>query len=219
MPNLETIEKFNFTFQKHEAGGIKYACLNLTDTKGNPFGETWCLGAEKPILRIDFLPNAGRVIHNRILRFQNRFIAGDLLFIQQEKATLTAHVDMIEALNPIDEAVFLPPADATLELPKKISISGGVMVGMALHKMAPDYPPIAKAAHVQGTVVLQAVIGKDGHIEHLHVISGPPTLQQAALDAVKQWTYIPYTLAGEPVEVDTTINVIFALGGNWGKQF
>jgi TonB family protein len=219
MPNLEMIEKFNFTLQKHEAGGIKYVCLNYQVANGNLLDVGWCLAADKPILRIDFLPQEGRVIHNRILRFQNRFIAGDLLFVQQEKATLTAHIDMIEALNHIDEAVFLPPADATLELPKKISISGGVMAGMALHKVAPDYPPIAKAAGVQGTVVLQATIGKDGRIEHLHVISGPPMLQQAALDAVKRWTYKPYTLAGEPVEVDTTVNVIFALGGNWGKQF
>ena len=77
----------------------------------------------------------------------------------------------------------------------------------------PIYPPIAKAARVQGTVVLQATISKTGSIENLHVISGPAMLQQAALDAVKTWRYRPYLLNNEPVEVETTVNVIFTLGG------
>jgi protein TonB len=62
-------------------------------------------------------------------------------------------------------------------------------------------------------VVLQAVIGKDGTIQNLRVVSGHPMLAQAALDAVKQWRYKPYYLNGEPVDVDTTINVNFTLSG------
>ena len=77
----------------------------------------------------------------------------------------------------------------------------------------PIYPPIAKAARVSGTVVLQATISKTGTIENLRVISGPAMLQQAALDAVKTWRYRPYLLNNEPVEVETTVNVIFSLGG------
>jgi protein TonB len=84
---------------------------------------------------------------------------------------------------------------------------------MLLSKSAPAYPPIAKAARVSGTVVLQATISKSGAIENLHVISGPAMLQQAALDAVKTWRYRPYLLNNEPVEVETTVNVIFSLGG------
>ena len=97
--------------------------------------------------------------------------------------------------------------------PKKINISGGVMSGMILMKTQPVYPPIAKAARVQGTVVLQATISKTGSIENLRVQSGPAMLQQAALDAVRTWRYKPYLLDGSPVEVDTTVNVIFTLGG------
>ena len=69
--------------------------------------------------------------------------------------------------------------------PKKVTISGGVMIGNLIVKTQPIYPPIAKAARVQGTVVLQATISKTGSIENLRVISGPAMLQQAALDAVK----------------------------------
>jgi protein TonB len=97
--------------------------------------------------------------------------------------------------------------------PKKVNISAGVAVGMLLQKTQPIYPPIAKAARVQGTVVLQATISKTGTIENLKVVSGPAMLTQAALDAVRTWRYRPYLLNNEPVEVDTTINVIFTLGG------
>jgi protein TonB len=97
--------------------------------------------------------------------------------------------------------------------PKKVNISAGVAVGLLIQKTIPVYPPIAKAARVSGTVVLQATISKQGTIENLHVVSGPAMLQQAAMDAVRTWRYRPYLLNNEPVEVDTTVNVIFTLGG------
>lgn len=91
-------------------------------------------------------------------------------------------------------------------------VSRGVMAGRLLSKITPGYPAIARAARVEGTVVLQAIISKSGAIENLRVISGPAMLQQAAIDAVKQWRYQPYELDGQPVEVETTINVVFTLG-------
>ena len=97
--------------------------------------------------------------------------------------------------------------------PKKIAISSGVAQGNLIQQVKPTYPAIAKAAHQSGTVVLQATISKTGTIEGLKVISGNAMLQGAALDAVRQWRYKPYMLNGDPVEVDTTINVVFNLGG------
>jgi protein TonB len=96
--------------------------------------------------------------------------------------------------------------------PPKVHLSSGVMKGNLLDKVAPQYPAIAREARVQGTVVLQATISKTGVIENLRVLSGPPLLQQAALDAVRSWRYTPYQLNGEPVEVETTVEVIFNLG-------
>jgi len=90
-----------------------------------------------------------------------------------------------------------------------VRISSGTMAGLMLAQVAPMYPPIAKAAHVQGVVILHAVISKSGIIEDLQVISGPPMLQGAAIDAVRNWRYRPYLLNGEPTEVQTTINVNF----------
>ena len=97
--------------------------------------------------------------------------------------------------------------------PKKIAVSSGVMQGNRIGGEMPEYPAIAKAARIQGTVVLQATISKEGTIENLHVISGPPMLQAAALEAVRTWRYKPYLLNGEPVEVETQVNVVFNLGG------
>ena len=96
---------------------------------------------------------------------------------------------------------------------QRIRVSSGVTQGLVMHKVEPTYPAIAKAARVQGTVVLAAVIGKDGTIQNLHVVSGHPLLQGAAMDAVKQWKYRPYILNGEPVEVDTQVIVNFTLAG------
>ena len=81
-----------------------------------------------------------------------------------------------------------------------------------LNKVVPVYPPEAKKARIQGTVVLDAVIGKDGKVENLRVVSGPSQLQQSSLDAVRQWTYKPYLLNGDPIEVKTTVNVVYSLG-------
>jgi protein TonB len=96
--------------------------------------------------------------------------------------------------------------------PRRPIVSSGVMAGNLIAKTAPQYPVIARRARIQGTVVLQATIGKGGEIENLRVVSGPPMLQQAALDAVRSWRYRPFYLNGEPVAVETTVNVIFSLG-------
>jgi len=97
---------------------------------------------------------------------------------------------------------------------QRIRVSQGVVAGLVIHKVQPNYPQLAKTARVQGNVQLAALIGKDGTIQNLHVLSGHPLLTQAALDAVKQWRYKPYILNGEPVEVDTQITVIFSLSGS-----
>ena len=98
-----------------------------------------------------------------------------------------------------------------VEAPKKVNISAGIAVGLLTKKTAPVYPPIARSAHVSGTVVLQATISKTGSVENLHVVNGPVMLRQSAQDAVRTWRFRPYLLDGEPVEVETTVNVTFAL--------
>jgi protein TonB len=106
-----------------------------------------------------------------------------------------------------------PVAVPKVATPQKVRVSQGVSEGLLLHKVTPNYPPLAKQARIQGSVVLQATIGKDGSIQNLRVLSGHPMLTQAALDAVRQWKYKPYLLNGEAVEVETTVQVNFTLSG------
>ena len=86
--------------------------------------------------------------------------------------------------------------------------------GDLVHKVVPAYPPLARAARLQGQVVLQAVISKQGTIENLRVLAGHPILIPAAIEAVRQWRYRPYILNNEPVEVETQITVNFSLTEN-----
>jgi protein TonB len=87
-----------------------------------------------------------------------------------------------------------------------------VMEGNLIHRVDPQYPAIAKQIHLQGAVVLNAIISREGDIERVDVASGPGILALAARDAVQQWKYRPYLLNGEPVEVQTQITVNFVLG-------
>jgi TonB family protein len=93
-----------------------------------------------------------------------------------------------------------------------VRVSSGVMAGLAISQPQPIYPADAKAARVQGVVVLHAIIAKDGTIANLQVISGPPPLLVSSIDAVRQWKYKPYLLNGEPTEVETTININYTFG-------
>jgi len=95
--------------------------------------------------------------------------------------------------------------------PQRIRVSQGVTKGLCIHRVDPIYPVLAKEARVQGDVVLQAIIDVNGNITNLQLISGHPMLVPSAIAAVKEWRYKPYLLNGNPVEVETTITVIFAL--------
>lgn len=212
LPSPEVIGKSNYSLHKREDGGLKFACLNQIDDSGLAFGPTWCLDADKLILRISFSADGSQILHNRIVRFRGCFLTGNMQLNHGGKTALSAHLDSIETTGTVDDAAFLPPASAVLRKTRRISIAGGVSQGFLIKRVVPDYPFTAKEAGVSGTVVLKAIIGKGGRMERLGVISGPTMLQQAALDAVKQWVYRPYMLYDEPVEVETTVNVVFALG-------
>jgi protein TonB len=103
----------------------------------------------------------------------------------------------------------LPPPPAPVHRPP----ISQMMEGNLIYRLQPEYPPLARQVRVQGTVVLRAVISREGTIENLQVLSGHPLLVRAAMDAVRQWRYRPYVLNGEPVEVETQVTVNFVLSG------
>src|SRR5438270_2634738 len=106
-----------------------------------------------------------------------------------------------------------PVAVPKAATPTRVRVSQGVTAGLLTRKVQPTYPPLARQARIQGAVVLQAEISKEGAIQNLSLISGHPMLAPAAIEAVKRWRYKPYILNGEPVEVETQITVNFTLSG------
>jgi protein TonB len=114
-------------------------------------------------------------------------------------------------VNSTSNLAFVPKLQPVM--PQRVRVSQGVTQGLLVHKVPPPYPTLARSARIQGDVVLKAIIDKQGNIQDLQLVSGHPMLVPSAIDAVRQWRYRPYLLNGQPVEVETTITVIFTLAG------
>lgn len=211
MPGEPAVEHLTFSSREIQSGTLKLICIAPA---GAPNASTYCLTSGEPILRIFASPSASmQVLYNGILRFKGRAVAGDLKLTRSGKVVVELRIDALEPLDTKDESLFTPPPEAALApAPRLVNISAAVATGMLLQKVVPEYPLAAKDAHITGTVVLEAIIDKEGHIRNLKVLSGPDALQGAAQAAVQQWRYRPYLLNGLPVEVRTNINVIFTLG-------
>ena len=115
---------------------------------------------------------------------------------------------LIDVLNGAHSA---PVLAKTAPTPKRMRIASRIAEANLVHDVAPAYPPEAGRARIEGTVVLLAVIAKDGTVQDVRVESGLPVLAQAAINAVKQWRYKPYLLNGEPIEVASQITINFTL--------
>jgi TonB family protein len=102
--------------------------------------------------------------------------------------------------------------------PMRVRIGGNVQQSKLVYKVDPTYPLEAVRSHTEGTVVLHVVIGVDGSMKEVQLVSGDSTLSAAAIEAVRQWRYQPTLLNGEPVEVDSTISVIFTLTRSLNKS-
>lgn len=113
--------------------------------------------------------------------------------------------------SPAEKGTGRGTADQAAAVPH-VRVPEDAMVPLVQDKVPPVYPEVARQARIQGTVVLQAVIGRDGLVQNLHVVSGHPMLAPAAMEAVRQWRYKPYLVNGSPVEVETMVRITFSLG-------
>lgn len=190
-----------------KVGGVTLHCVEDERTVENS-----CFDPSVAALRVK--ANAAvQVMMNSFVQFQKRYLARDLYVTRVGMPAVEIRLDQIERLTPEAASQLAPPPEAKLVTPQtaRITLSSGVAAGHRISGDAPEYPSVARLAHIQGTVALWAVIGADGTIHNLEVISGPQMLQKAALDAVKTWRYTPYLLNGKPVEVHTQVNVIYHL--------
>jgi TonB family protein len=139
-------------------------------------------------------------------------LARDIRVTRQGRRFLNIHLETAEALEQIDEADFTHTR-AIKASPRRIVVSSQVMQGNLINEVEPIYPENAKQNRLQGAVMLQVTIGEDGHVQDLRVISSPvKDFFSAAMDAVRQWTYKPFLLNGEAIQVQTTVNLMFNLG-------
>ncbi len=130
---------------------------------------------------------------------------------RKEEAPVTAPALPSGAANSVVNVARDLPIVQPKVATHQVRVSSGVAQGLLIHQVAPQYPAQARQARIQGTVIVQAVIGKDGSVQNVHALRGPLPLIQSAVDAVKQWRYRPYTLDGEPVQAETQISVKFSL--------
>jgi len=103
------------------------------------------------------------------------------------------------------------PPPPPQNIPTRIRVGGNVQAASLVHQVYPVYPTYAKSQHITGTVVLHVIVARDGSVQTVEFVSGPDELKNSAMDAVKQWRYRPTLLNGQPVEVDTTVQVIFSI--------
>lgn len=129
--------------------------------------------------------------------------------IQRKTRTTTSLSGLALLLALVYFVPLALPADT--QTPPRIRVDGKTQHSKLTHEVAAKYPPEARAAAIEGVVHLQIIVATDGSIKQLQVLSGHPLLVRSALDAVRQWTYAPTTLNGQPVEVVTRVAVVFRL--------
>jgi TonB family protein len=216
-PMAALLANYAFDEEDKALGPVKVRCVTLRrlwEDTISPSGTPgiYYLDAERPTLRVKTSSDGTyKSFYNHIVQFQDGYLAKDIDVLHNGKPQVKIHLESVENLVAIEDGDFTPPADAVRPAPRQVNISGAVAAGHLIRKVAPNYPEAMREIRLTGVVVLQAAITKDGHVRDLEVISGPKGLQQAAMDAVQQWEYKPYLLNGEPVEVMTTINVVFTL--------
>jgi TonB family protein len=213
--------KFRLDREEVKLGDVKLPCVMVIPKKPQhgqlqevPLGlfPTYCFDPNVPALRVSYSFGSLAEGFDAIVKLQGRFLPKEIHFAERKRTVLDATVESIDGLTASDPA-FTPEPHATYPGVEKVQIPAAMMAGNLVKQVRPLYPAEAKKARVSGTVVLGATIGRDGRIHELHVIEAPwPSLAASALWAVSQWQYKPYLLNGEPVEVDTTINVIYTIG-------
>jgi Gram-negative bacterial TonB protein C-terminal len=206
LPRLKAIPKIKFALKVADADGFRFACLG-PPTYQIFEDRTYCLESDSPVLRAVYSATfRTQYVHSGIIRFQDRYVAGDLRFLQAGKLVLSAHLDKIEPLVQTKDEDFTPPPDAVQD-PPNVRVEEGTLDAMLVKKVTPVYPKAAKLAHVDGPVVLAVQFSLNGQVAAAYVIDGPQLLREAALDAVHQWVSKPFAVRGEPVEATSIIHL------------
>ena len=206
--------------RKQDFGGVRLECVMLSQKIAGagemPLGlfPTYCFSLDKPVLRLSNYYGGVQSIFNRMGLFQQRYLgldttlkngADDLLHLQVDQLTLLPDAAVLQDIQP--------PSGAVKHSMERADLTADALAGRKIAGLNPIYPLRAKQNRVSGKVEISALISTDGHIRNLRVVKAPDSdLALASIAAVQRWVYKPYLLNGEPVEVNTTIQVNFTLG-------
>jgi TonB family protein len=197
--------------------------MNQDEFTGHPANgpfPTYCFEPQRPVLQSVFSFEQVLTQYSDVVTTQSKYLARNVNISEGKHKLITARVDSIDQIEACD-LTFTPPSSVTSTYVGKtglissntIKINKEIMASLMIKKVQPIYPMEVKKAHVQGKVVVVATIGTDGKTYDLRVISAPSaSLADSAFKAISQWEYKPYLLNGEPVPVETTVVVTYALG-------
>jgi TonB family protein len=212
----EHFEQATVMHEKRDVNKSKLLCITQKTRITQPLtyeyiGPWYCLDPGSSALRAE-LSNNGDLEFTRDnpVKLQDHFVPSVVSSVRGKTTVYTATLDTAETLTTVNDADFTAPPTA-LPPPRVVSVSPEVALSFILSQPKPFYPPIAVAARVSGTVVIEFTIGTHGRVFGEHVISGPAMLQQAAMESVKNWTFKHFTDKGEPVQVETQVAVPFKL--------
>lgn len=204
--------------RKLKFGTVPLECIMLSqpihDLASAPLGlfPTYCFDVGKDVLRASYEFGNQSILMNRMGVFLGKNVATKVTLSENERPVADEEVTVLRTIGPEEpRPEFNPSDDMAAQNLKIVPVSGDTMEGKVLSKVPPIYPKYAEQNRIRGTVILNAIIGTDGHIHSLRVISAPdPSLAISAVDAVRRWTYTPYLWNGLPVDVDTTITVNYS---------
>ena len=208
-PEKIRLENYERTF-----GGAKMPCTALIYSGWEltaQDAEGYCFATTNAVLV--YATQRDRLIQTlfqQIALVHGHYFANDMQLLLEGKPWLKVHIDQLEGLSTTGQQALTVPAGAS-PVTGHASASRDITAGRLVKRVAPEYPLAAKQQGVRGTVILEGVVNTEGHVQELRVLAGPSMLQQAAIDAVRQWVYTPYFLAGKAIDQEIEFYVEFAL--------
>lgn len=205
------------TLKKQMVGKVALDCIVLVQPVRQPaapplgFFPTYCLDEGKTRLRMSVEYGDQVIARNAIGQFEGKSVPIDIVISANNATAATAHIDALTA-GVIPESEFTLSGDFAQARTRRVQVDS-VVLGTPTNTVPPRYPAGAKTRKVTGVVLMGVTIGTDGHVLDVKLISSADSeLADAAMAAVHQWTYKPYIVHAEPVEVETTVTVEFTAG-------
>jgi TonB family protein len=214
MLSPDQLSNADVSLRDQTISGVRLKCIEVklkSNEHGPPIAVDY-LASDLPLLRLSVgQGNFFTTLFNDIVAFQGIYISRRMEVRVASQLALRIHIETLEPWVPEGVGTFTPLPGA-LYVPAHVFATGSLTAGRITTKIDPVYPIQAKENHIQGVVILHAVINREGKISDLQPIIGPRELVAASMQAVRGWKYKPYLLDGVPTDVETEINVVFRLG-------